>query len=331
MSPSSPQSNRKIWRPQSGLIASLPESWAPFAQLMRLHKPIGIMNIFFPYLFGLLFTACVSKPLMRLEAVLLRSSYLLGAAFILRSAGCTWNDIVDRDLDCLVERTKLRPMARGAVTLQAASFFAVAQTSAWLTLVWRILPDRWLIYAVPLLFFVSLYPFAKRFTDYAQVVLGITLGWGVLAGAAVGGLDALNMNKDDRSVELAGLYAVYFVWTIIHDTVYAHQDVRDDVKAGIKSMAVRWLDYTKGLLWGLATMQIGLLWSLGTWMGAQMWYFYFAVCGDLVVLTTMILKVDLGDPRDCFRWFETSSLLVGLSIAAGLFAEYLVRCGHEMQ
>ena len=260
----------------------------------------------------------------------LTATYLFAAAFMLRSAGCTWNDIVDRDLDCLVERTKSRPMARGAVTLQAAYVFTVAQFGAWLALLSQILPHHWPLYAAPLLFFVWLYPFAKQFTHYAQVVLGITLGWGVIAGAATGGLDALNMDINDKSAGLAALYGVYLVWTVIHDTVYAHQDVRDDTKAGIKSMAVRWLDWTKVLLWGLAVVQILLLWSLGILMRAGMYYFGFAVCGNLAVLPTMILQVNLSDPRDCLRWFQTGSLLIGACVAAGFLGEYLRRYDHEI-
>ena len=103
---------------------------------MHLHKLVGIMYIFFPYLFGLLFAACVSTTVMELGTTLLLATYLFAAAFILRSAGCTWNDIIDRDFDCLVERTRLQPMARGAVTLQAAYVFTVAQFFAWLALLW---------------------------------------------------------------------------------------------------------------------------------------------------------------------------------------------------
>ena len=330
MSVSVPNHRNGVWRPKSGALVYLPESWIPFAELMRLHKPIGIMNIFYPYLFGLLFAACVSAPLMELGTILILAAYLFTAAFLLRSAGCTWNDIIDRDLDCLVERTRSRPMARRAVTLQAAYIFTVTQFGAWLALLSQILPHHWPLYAAPLLFFVWLYPFAKRFTNYAQVILGITLGWGVIAGAAIGGLDALDMDMNDKSAGLAGLYGVYLVWTVIYDTVYAHQDVRDDAKAGIKSIAVRWLDWTKALLWGLAVMQILLLWSIGMLMRAGIYYFGFAVCGNLAVLPTMILQVNLGDPRDCLRWFQAGSLLIGACVAAGLLGEYLVRYDQEI-
>ena len=315
----------KAVHPKSGILAAMPDSWVPFAELMRIDKPIGIMNIYFPYLFGLLFAGCVSSPVMEHRSLLLRGTSLFGIALILRSAGCTWNDIIDRDIDRLVERTRLRPMARVAIGLQTAYAFTVVQTGIWLALLSRMLTDGWLLFAAPLLFLVWLYPFAKRFTDYAQVLLGITLGWGVLVGAKVGDLDMLDTFRDERGVGLAGLYSVYLVWTVIHNTVYAHQDVRDDAKAGIRSMAVRWLHATKALLSGLAAVQLVLLWSIGTCMGAGAWYFWVAVCGNLALLSTMILKLDLSNPQHCLWWFQTGSLVIGTSIVAGLLGEYALK------
>ena len=311
------------------LLTSLPPSWAPYAELMRIHKPVGTMNIFFPYLFGALFAGCVSEPVIPPTQLLSRSVALFGAAFVLRSAGCTWNDIADRDLDRLVERTRQRPMARGAVPLLAAYAFAAAQAGVWLAALALLLPapGHWLLYAAPLLFFVCLYPFAKRFTNYAQLLLGITLGWGVLIGAAVMGLDVLETETDVQGgrAGLTGLYLVYVVWAVIHDTVYAHQDVRDDLKAGIKSMAVLWLGWTKALLWGLSVVQVGILWSIGIGIKAGEWYHYVAVGGNVVVLQSMLTTLDLNDPRDCLWWFQTGSLLVGGTIAVGLWTEYITR------
>lgn len=287
----------------AGVLAYLPHSWAPYAELMRIHKPVGILSIFFPYLFGSLFAGCVSDPLIRPGSLLIHIGALLGAAFILRSAGCTWNDIADRDLDRLVERTRLRPMARGAISLLAACVFTAVQVGIWLAALSLLLPGRWPLYAAPLLFLVWLYPFAKRFTNYAQVFLGITLAWGVLVGAAVVGLDVWGTDAGAERAGLAVLYLVCVVWTVIYDTVYAHQDVRDDMKAGIKSMAVLWLHWTKALLWVLSSVQVGLLWSVGICMEAGAWYHFVAVGGNAAVLQTMVIKLDLGDPHDCLWWF----------------------------
>ena len=307
---------------KAGLLTSLPLSWAPYAELLRIHKPVGTMNIFFPYLFGSLFAGCVSSPVIRPRSLLIHIGVLLGAAFILRGAGCTWNDIADRDLDRLVERTRLRPMARGAISLLAPYVFTAVQVGIWLAALSLLLPGRWPLYAAPLLVLVWLYPFAKRFTNYAQLLLGVTLGWGVLIGAAVVELDGLGTGAGAERAGLAGLYLVYVVRTVIHDTVYAHQDVRDDMKAGIKSMAVLWLHWTKALVWVLFFVQVGLLWSIGIWMKAGAWYHYVAVGENVVVLQIMVTKADLDDPHDCHWWFQTGSLLIGGTIAGGLWGEY---------
>ena len=283
------------------------------------------MNIFFPYLFGSLFAACGSNQNVQPRWLLIRCIALFGTAFVLRSAGCTWNDVVDRDLDRLVERTRMRPMARGAISLSAAYTFTAVQIGIWLAMLSKLLPGRWMIYGLPLLCLVWFYPFAKRFTNYAQLVLGITLSWGVPVGAAVTGLDVLDMDAEGKKAEIWGLYLAYAVWTIIHDTVYAHQDVRDDRNAGIKSMAVLWLHWTKVLLSVLAVLQTAILWGVGIHMKAGLWYHYAAVGGNLLVLQDMIVLLNVSDPQDCLWWFQIASLLIGLSIAVGLCGEYLLK------
>ena len=324
------QNGLHIHSQKAGVLTYLPLSWVAYAELMRLHKPGGTMNIFFPYLFGSLFAGCVSDPLIRPKLLLMRIGALLGAAFVLRSAGCSWNDIADRKLDRLVERTRLRPMARGAISLPAAYVFTAAQVGIWLAALSPLLPGPWPLYAAPLLFLLWLYPFTKRFTHYPQLVLGITVGSGVLVGAAVVGLDVSGMDAGAERAGLAGLYLVCVVMTMIYDIVYAHQDVRDDMKAGIKSMAVLWLHWRRALLWVLSFVQIGILWSIGIWMKAGGWYHCVAVGGNVAGLLSMVVKLDLDDPRDCLWWFQRGSLLVGGSIAGGLWGEYFARSyGHK--
>ena len=134
MPASTPKSSSKsgthglyIHSQKAGVFTYLPLSWVPYAELMRIHKPVGTLNVFFPHLFGSLFAGCVLDPFIRPRLLLMRIGALLGAAFVLRSAGCSWNDIADRDLDRLVERTRLRPMARGAISLPAAYVFTATQ------------------------------------------------------------------------------------------------------------------------------------------------------------------------------------------------------------
>ena len=205
--------------PKIGMFSYLPSCWVPFAELMRLNKPVGTLNIFFPYMFGALYAACVANPTISPDRLLTQSAALFVTAFILRSAGCTWNDIADRNLDRLVERTCSRPMARGAISLHAGYLFTAAQAGIWLIVLSQLLPGSWPSYATPLLFLVWLYPFTKRITDYAQVMLGVTLGWGVPISAAVAGTDVLHQGSSVESKGLIGFYLVYVTWAIIHDTV----------------------------------------------------------------------------------------------------------------
>lgn len=217
-------------------------------------------------------------------------------------------------------------MARGAISIKAAYIFTAAQVMTLLALFRRLLPDPWVSYAAPLILLVWFYPFAKRFTNYAQVVLGITLGWGVLVGGAIMGVDVQQMGMGNAQTQgLAELYALYATWTVIHDIVYAHQDVKDDMKAGIGSMAVRWRRWTKTVLSGLGIVQIGLLWDLGARMDAGSVYFCTALGGNVVILICLILRLDLSNPQSCLWWFQMGSLAFGVSIATGLLGEYIAR------
>ncbi|KAL8714650.1 MAG: hypothetical protein Q9220_001599 [cf. Caloplaca sp. 1 TL-2023] len=284
------------------------------------------MNIFFPYLFGALFAGCVSRPVIPPTYMAARSLLLFVAAFVLRSGGCTWNDIVDRDIDRLVERTRARPMARRAIGVKSAYVFTAIQSAVWLTLLWQLVPEYYASYGLPLLFFVWLYPFAKRFMDYAQLVLGITLSWGVLIGSAALGLDIMKFDSRSHDMKgLLGLYVVYTTWTVIHDTIYAHQDVRDDIKAGIRSMAVRWFAWTKPLLCACSLLQVGSLCAAGVVIRAGIGYYLGAVGGSTIILAWMICSLDLTDPGDCAWWFQTGSMLIGISITSGLGAEYVAK------
>ena len=294
----------------------------PYAELARLHKPVGIMNIYFPYLFGYVFTCCTSNDVVQPLQLWKNLGELFVFAFVLRSAGCSWNDIVDRDIDRLVERTRLRPVARGAISVPAGRAFTATQVAILLVLFSKLLPQDWLLFASPLVFLVWLYPLTKRFTDFAQFVLGVTLGWGVLVGAAIDGLSILDESQS-RRFGLAGLYLVYIIWTTIHDVIYAHQDVKDDVKIGVRSMAVRWLQWSKTGLSMLTILQILILWATGVHMGAGIWYSFGAVGGNTSVLAWMLLDLDLDSPKNCLGWFQMGSLLVGLTISVGLLGEYL--------
>lgn len=363
-------------------------SLLPYVELMRLHKPVGILNIFFPYLYGFLYAALTTNPIQSQDDTLPRLPLLFFSAFLLRSLGCSWNDIADRHLDRFVARTRSRPIARGAISVPAACVFTLAQLFVWLSVLAQQVPPRRLVwYVVPLVLMVAAYPYAKRVTDFAQVILGVTLGWGLLVGAAVAGMDVLAIIANARTDTplwfvghnhragamsgaepswpgaegneqrglmhqpqlqgLAALYAAYIVWAVIHDTIYAYQDVRDDTKMGIKSMAVLTMGWTKPLLFILSGVQVALLAGAGMAMNnaqlptgknvgemeldsrvgvfrAGLAYSLIAVWGNALVLAVMVTKVDLSDPHNCAWWFQAGSVLVGASLGIGLGAEYLL-------
>ena len=326
---SKPPSSPQYKQPTSGLLALLPPSWVPYAELARLHKPVGILNVYYPYLYGSLFTAIVSNPIPNPLAILSLNARLLALAFLLRSAGCTWNDILDRDLDRQVARCRLRPIARNAVSPRSGYVFFAAQISIWATVVWISVADdmeAW-IYALVAVALAQIYPVAKRLTDYAQVVLGVTLSWGVLVGCVMQGLrpQSLAVDEPATGVALACLYFTYVIWCVIHDTIYAFQDVKDDAKAGVKSLSLAYESNARLLLSLLAVAQVGLQVAVGVIIGAGAGYFAGACAGVATLLCWMIWSVDVKDPRQCWWWFQYGCLIVGSAIAVGLGAEYSQR------
>ena len=187
-----------------------------------------------------------------------------------------------------------------------------------------LLPTQCTYYAIPLIVLLGLYPFAKRVTNYPQVVLGFPVAWGLIMGSTALGVDPFG-SPSAVMVATGCFYASNIAWTIIYDTIYAHQDVKDDAKAGVKSIAVRHKDSTKLLLSGLAVAQVSLLTATGVLTGAGPVYFA-GTCGSAAAsLAIMISKVDLEKPSDCSWWFVNGTWFVGLGVAGGLFGEYIGR------
>ena len=207
-----------------GWLESLPAGWRPYAMLARLDRPVGIWLLFLPCVIGLAFQR-LSGGLFLADLVW-AALFLIGAA-AMRGAGCTWNDITDRDFDARVSRTALRPIPSGAVTLKQAYTFLVVQLGIGFG-VWLLLPGDAKITALLALPLVAVYPFAKRVTWWPQAWLGLTFNWGVLVGAAT------------ASVITGPVYILYFglvLWTVAYDTIYALQDREDDALIGVRSTA----------------------------------------------------------------------------------------------
>jgi 4-hydroxybenzoate polyprenyltransferase len=319
--------------PATGLLARLPPSWIPYAELIRLDKPTGTYYLFAPCLFSTLLAAPLTTPITPLPIALGYSALFFGGALIMRGAGCTINDLWDRNLDPHVERTRLRPIARRAVTPRQAIIFTGAQLLAGLGILVSF-PHQCLYYGVPSLIFVTLYPLAKRVTYYPQFVLGLTFSWGAWMGFPALGISIFDFDTATWALSIADmqmfksaalLYASCVTWTLVYDMIYAFQDIRDDAKVGIKSIALAHQTNTKAFLTSLAAVQVGLLAAAGAAVGAGP-VFFAGSCGSAVVtLGTMIWKVNLKSPKDCWWWFRNGCLLTGGGISLGLFGEYLAQ------
>lgn len=230
----------------------------------------------------------------------------------MRGAGCTINDLYDRKLDKQVERTAGRPIASGQIKPKQALVLLGGQMSAGLAVLLA-LPFDCFVLGASSLALVGTYPWFKRVTYYPQVVLSLTYNWGALLGFPAMGLwDVPTMTA---------LYASGVCWTMVYDTIYAHQDKKDDVNAGIKSTALKWGDNSKKIMSGFTVAQVGLL-GLAGYLGGMGVAFYGGVAWAAWRLGNMIYKVDLDNPGDCWEWFK-QNINTGAIIFAGGFVDYL--------
>ena len=203
-----------------GLIGALPPRLRPFASLMRIDRPIGTWLLFWPCAWAVALAGIGGRPLLYL--------WFAVGALAMRSAGCVYNDIIDRDLDRSVERTRLRPLASGRVSVRAAWLLVIALCLIGLAVLVQL--DRTAqIIAIASLALVAAYPFMKRITWWPQAWLGLVFSWGALVGwpAVTGSLD----------VPALWLYTGTVAWVIGYDTLYAIQDVDDDALVGVRSSA----------------------------------------------------------------------------------------------
>jgi 4-hydroxybenzoate polyprenyltransferase len=240
----------------------------------------------------------------------------------MRGAGCTINDLWDRNLDPHVERTRLRPIARKAISVEKAVVYLGAQLLAGLAVLLQF-PLPCLYYGVPSLLLVATYPLAKRVTHYPQFVLGLTFSWGAIMGFPALGIDLLS--DPSALAAAAALYSSCVAWTLTYDMIYAYMDIKDDAKAGIKSIAQAHEHHAKTALSLFSAAQVGLLATAGYFAGAGPIFFVGSCGGAAVTLAAMVRRVDLKDVRDCWWWFKNGAWLTGGVISFGLLGDYLYR------
>ncbi|PVI07807.1 4-hydroxybenzoate polyprenyl transferase [Periconia macrospinosa] len=306
--------------PTTGLLSYLPKPVVPYAELIRLDKPTGTYYLFFPCLFSTLLAATMATPIAPPFSVVGTTALFFTGALVMRGAGCTINDLWDRNLDPHVARTRLRPIARKAISPEAAIIFTGGQLLTGLAVLLS-LPFECFWYATPSLLLVATYPLAKRVTHYPQFVLGLTFSWGAMMGFPALGIDLLTNQAALTAAAL--LYSSNVAWTVLYDMIYAHMDIKDDAKAGIKSIALRHDKETKTVLSGLAIVQVGLLAGTGVAAGLGPVFFAGSCGGAALTLATMIWRVKLKEVTNCWWWFKNGAWYTGGAITLGLAGEYL--------
>jgi 4-hydroxybenzoate polyprenyltransferase len=231
-------------------------------------------------------------------------------AFAMRGAGCTWNDLVDRELDAKVERTRSRPIPSGQVTARQAAVFMAAQALVGLAVLLQF--SRFtVVCGFASLGVVAIYPFMKRITYWPQIVLGLAFSWGALMGwpATFASLDWPALV----------LYAGSIAWVIGYDTIYAHQDREDDALIGVKSTALLFGERTRPMLASFYALAVVLIGLAGALAGGR-WIFAIGVLAFAAHLAWQVLRLDIHDPAHCLMLFK-SNRDAGLLLFAAMLVQ----------
>ncbi len=284
--------------------------WARgYLRLMRADRPIGTWLLLWPCWWS---TALAGVAAGRTLPDFWHLALFAVGAAVMRGAGCTYNDLADRDYDARVARTRTRPIPSGQVSATAAAAFMVALSFVGLAVLVQF--NTFAIFTgICSLVVIAIYPFAKRFTDWPQFFLGLAFSWGALMGwaAAFGRLDAPAFL----------LYAAAVVWTIGYDTIYAHQDRDDDAILGLKSTALRFGAKTKPWLTLFFTATVLLLAAAGGSVGAG-WPFFIGLALSSAHLVWQVVTLDINDPANCLHRFRANRDF-GALVFASLLADML--------
>ncbi|MFM9940388.1 MAG: 4-hydroxybenzoate octaprenyltransferase [Hyphomicrobiaceae bacterium] len=288
-----------------------PPAARPFLRLARFDRPIGSWLLLFPCWWSLALAELASGKAY--PDPWLALLFLIGA-FAMRGAGCTWNDIVDRDYDAGVERTRSRPIPSGQVSVRQAALFMGALLLVGLVVLVQL--NRYTIaLAVASLGLVAIYPFMKRYTFWPQLVLGLTFKWGALVGWAAA--------RGTLEWPAIVLYAGCVLWTIGYDTIYAHQDKEDDLALGLKSTAIRFGDASRPWITGFYAGAL-TLWLLAVTLAGAGALTYFALAAIAAHCTWQVATLDIAKPDNCLLRFK-SNRFVGWILLAGLMLDAVFR------
>ncbi|MEN0000696.1 MAG: 4-hydroxybenzoate octaprenyltransferase [Pseudomonadota bacterium] len=291
----------------------LPPWLWPYAQIARWDRPIGWQLLLWPCLWSLgLAYAASGAPAPGVATLWFALLFTIGA-IAMRGAGCTYNDLVDADIDAKVQRTASRPLPSGQISKKSAAIFLVIQA-----LIGFLVLIQFNFFAILVglgsLLPVAIYPFMKRVTYWPQLFLGLAFSWGAFMGwaALYGALAPAPIL----------LYSACVAWTIGYDTIYAHQDKEDDALIGIKSTARLFGDKTHTALialYGLVLALMAVAFFLAD-VGSVAWVGLIAAGGHMAF---QIMQLDIEDADQCLRLFKSNSV-IGIIITLALFASALI-------
>ncbi len=264
----------------------------PYLRLARFDRPIGAWLLLLPCWWSAGLAGMHEGRLPNPWHIVL---FFVGA-FAMRGAGCTWNDLVDRNLDGLVERTRSRPIPSKQVTVGQATLFMLAQALVGFLVLIQF--NRFTVMmGLASLLVVAIYPFMKRITYWPQIVLGLAFSWGALMGwpAAFGRLDWPALV----------LYAGAIAWVIGYDTIYAHQDREDDALIGIKSTALLFQENTRPMLAAFYAAAVLLIGAAGLMAGGGA-IFVAGLLAFAAHLAWQTLRLDIEDSAHCLMLFKSN-------------------------
>jgi 4-hydroxybenzoate polyprenyltransferase len=306
-----PPPNEPVADSTGNFTDTLAPRWTrPYLRLARLDRPIGSWLLLLPCWWSTaLATVAAHERAPNFWHLVL---FFIGA-FAMRGAGCTWNDIVDRDIDTRVERTRSRPIPAGQVSVAQAAAFLIAQALIGLLVLIQF-NDFAIATGIASLGIVAIYPFMKRITYWPQIVLGLAFSWGALMGWAA------QFGRLDWPALL--LYAGSIAWVIGYDTIYAHQDREDDALIGVKSTALLFGEWTRTLLALFYALAVVLIGAAGYLAGGRI-FFALGLAAFAAHLAWQVRRLDINDPDLCLRVFK-SDRDAGLILFAGLVLDAMV-------
>lgn len=279
----------------------------PFIYLTRLDRPIGIWLLFIPCCIGL-FTANIQHNISISSLTIFIIIFFL-CSMMMRSVGCIWNDIIDKDLDQKVERTRHRPLANGDIKIWQAITLMIVLSLLSLSLILFFLPSKAIIIAISSLILVIIYPFMKRITWFPQIWLGLTFNWGIWVGW-------FSIYDSFSLITPLLFYFASVFWTLAYDTIYAYQDYEDDTLIGIKSTARLFYHHAR-LFLIISFLCFWILLCLVGYMSQYNMYYFIILIFILSHIVWQCYVFNKDNPEICLMLFK-SNRYIGLMLLTAL-------------